>query len=236
MKLDPRRLLLPAVVLTGYAIAIRPRLRRWGATRDEVERAYPGAQLVPGGRRGATMATTMHAPPSAVWPWLVQMGCDRAGWYSWDRLDNGGVPSAAELHPEWQGIAVGDRLLSTRSGKTWFVVAALEPERFLALRASYDLRGRPFDPSGPRPRQFTDSVWCFLLHETPDGRTRVVVSGYATGAPRFLQALQDVLLWEPAHWIMQTRQFALLKRRVETLAAGTSDHAVEREPSGSVAA
>ena len=205
-----------AALTGGYIIGVRPRLRRWGATYEEVESAYPGADLVPDSTRGATMATTINAPPSAVWPWLVQMGCDRAGWYSWDRLDNGGAPSATELHPEWQRIAVGDRLLSTQNGKTWFVVAALEPERFLALRASYDLLGRPFDPSGHRPSHFTDSVWCFLLNELPDGGTRLVVSGYATAAPKLLQAVQDFLFWEPAHWIMQTRQFAVLKRRVET--------------------
>lgn len=199
----------------AYAKAVRPRMRRWGATDAEVERPYPGADLVPGSTRGATMATTIDAPPSRVWPWLVQMGCDRAGWYSWDRLDNSGVPSAERIHPEWQQIAVGDRLLSTRSGKTWFVVAAMEPERFLALRASYDVRGRPFDPAGPRPRHFTDSVWCFLLEPLPGGRTRLVVSGYAIGRPKVAQAIQDVLIWEPTHWAMQTRQFANLRRRAE---------------------
>jgi proline iminopeptidase len=225
-----------AMLTAGYAIVVRPRMRRSGATDEEVGSAYPGAHLVPGGKRGATMATTINAPPSAVWPWLVQMGCDRAGWYSWDRLDNGGVPSATELHPEWQEIAVGDRLLSTPNGKTWFTVAALERERFLALRASYDLLGRPFDPSGPRPRYFSDSVWYFLLNELPDGRTRLVVSGYGSAAPKLLQAFQDLLFWEPAHWIMQIRQFALLKRRVENTRPRASQQGIEREPIGSAAA
>ena len=99
---------------------------------------------------------TIDAPPALVWPWLVQMGCDRAGWYSWDRLDNGSVPSAERIHPEWQTLAVGDRLVSTPSGGAWFVVAALEWERFLGLRPSLDWRGRPFDPAGPRPRGYLD--------------------------------------------------------------------------------
>jgi hypothetical protein len=93
--------------------------------------------------------------------------------------------------------------------------AALEAERFLALRASFDLRGRPFDPTGPRPRFYTDSVWCFLLEEVPGERTRLVVSGYASARPRLLQAIVSFLFWEPAHWIMQTRQFSNLKRRAE---------------------
>jgi hypothetical protein len=187
----------------------------WGATEAELRRPYPGAALVPGGKRGGTMAVTINAPPSEVWPWLVQMGCDRAGWYSWDRLDNGGVPSAERIHPEWQQISVGDHLASKPDGTTWFEVAALEPERFLALRAPLDLRGRPFATTGPRPRRFSDSVWCFRLEELPDETTRLVVSGYATGRPQPLLTIGNLIFWEPAHWIMQTRQFANLKRRVE---------------------
>jgi hypothetical protein len=200
----------------SYALVVRSRMLRAGAIDGEVSAPYPGSDLVPDGKRGATMAVTIDAPPSAVWPWLVQMGCDRAGWYSWDRLDNGGVASADRLHPEWQHISVGDRMLSTPSGSTWFEVAALEPERFLALRAPIDLHGgRPFDTSGLRPRLYNDSVWCFQLNELGGGRTRLVVSGYAAQHPRLPLAIGDFLFWEPAHWIMQRRQFANLKRRVE---------------------
>jgi proline iminopeptidase len=216
----------------AYAVGVRPHLLRWGATDDEVRRPYPGADLVPGGMRGATMATTLDAPPGDVWAWLVQMGCDRAGWYSWDGLDNGGVRSADRLHPEWQEIAVGQHMISSPSGKTWFQVAAVEPERFLALRASYDVRGRPFDPAGPRPCVFSDSVWCFLLGEAPDNRTRLIVSGYADARPRLLQAVQNILFWEPSHWIMQTRQFANLKRRAERLLA--ADAPVPETPAQTV--
>jgi hypothetical protein len=208
--------LAAALGLVGaYALGVRPRLLRWGATDEEVRRPYPGAELVPAGKRGATMAATIDAPPSGVWPWLAQMGCDRAGWYSWDRLDNGGVPSAERIDPRWQELAVGDRLASTPSGSAWFEVAALEPERFLALRAAFDLRGRPFDAAGPRPRYYTDSVWCFLLEELPGERTRLIVSGYASARPRPMHAIGNFVFWEPAHWIMQTRQFAGLKRRAE---------------------
>lgn len=71
--------------------------RSWGATHEALAGPFPGADLIPGGKRGRTMAVTIDAPPSAVWPWLVQMGCDRAGWYSWGRLDNGGRPSADRI-------------------------------------------------------------------------------------------------------------------------------------------
>jgi hypothetical protein len=208
-----------AGLLGAYALAIRPRMLRSGATDAEVEGTYPGAELVPGGERGGTMAVTIDAPPSAVWPWLAQMGCDRGGWYSWDRLDNAGVPSADRIHPEWQHVEVGDRWSSTPGGRTWFEVAAVEPERFLALRAPIDLHGgRPFDTAAPRPCLYNDTLWCFLLEQLPGDRTRLVVSGYAADHPHALVALQNFLFWEPAHWLMQTRQFANLKRRAERAA------------------
>jgi hypothetical protein len=77
-------LLTPGSV--SYALLVRPRLLRWGASDDELESPFPGADLVPGGVRTATMAVTIDAPTSRVWPWLVQMGTDRGGWYSWDLL------------------------------------------------------------------------------------------------------------------------------------------------------
>src|SRR4029450_6578263 len=99
-----------------YALAVRPRLLRWGATDEELREPFPGAELIPGGRRGATMAVTIDAPPARVWPWLLQMGCDRAGWYSWDRLDNGGTPSAGRIHPPGQGGSAGGRRSSPADG------------------------------------------------------------------------------------------------------------------------
>ncbi len=205
-----------AVGLGAYAVVVRPKLLRWGATDEEIAMPYPGVDIVPGGKRSGTMAVTIDAPPAAVWPWLAQMGCDRAGWYSWDRLDNSGVPSAERIHPEWQDIAVGHRWLSTRSGATWFEVAAVEPERLLALRAPIDLHGgRPFDVTSPRPCAYSDSTWAFLLDDLPGGRTRLIVSGYVADHPHALLALVNFFVTEPAHWIMQVRQFQNLKRRAE---------------------
>jgi hypothetical protein len=201
----------------AYALAVRPRMLRWGATVEEVKRPYPGADLIPGGRRSSTMAATIEAEPARVWPWLVQMGYDRAGWYSWDRLDNGGVRSADRIHPEWQHLSVGDYMTAWPGADIW-EVAALEPEHFLGLRARFDLRGRPFDPAGPWPRFYSDSLWAFLLEELPEERTRLVVSGYWTVRPAWLRPVFSAVFLEPAHWIMQMRQFANLKRYVERAA------------------
>ena len=158
------------------------------------------------------MAVTIDAPPSRVWPWLVQMGYGRAGWYSWDRLDNFGRRSAGRIHPEWQDIAIGDRLAAKPDGSEWWAVAALEPERFLGLRMSVDLRGRPFDPARTRPRYCTDSLWGFELREAAGERTRLVVSGSWSLQPQWLQPILSITMLEPAHWVMQTRQFSNLVR------------------------
>ena len=203
-----------------YAVAVRPRMLRWGATDDEMYGPFPGEGLIPGGTRGGTMAITIDAPPETVWPWLAQMGYGRAGWYSWDRLDNFGQKSSEQLHPEWQEIHLGD-FLGPQEGITsraW-AVAALEPGRFLGLRASFDLRsGAWFDPSGAPPPFSTDSLWGFLLEPLPGGKTRLVVSGYWAFHPTWLQPLMSVLFLEPEHWIMQVRQFRNLKRLAESAA------------------
>jgi proline iminopeptidase len=204
-----------------YVLAVRPRLVRWGASDEEVTRAYPGRELIPDGTRASTMAATIAAPPEQVWPWLVQMGWDRAGWYSWDRLDNGGRPSVREVHPEWQSLSVGDHLMDWSPAgpiagpiSAW-EVAALEPGRFSGLRGEMNLRGRILDPSQPRPPAYVDRLWGFLLEELPGDRTRLVVSGYQSIRPRWLEGLLNFWFYPPLHWTMQTRQFANLKRNIE---------------------
>jgi hypothetical protein len=210
-----------AVVVAAAGVGVlaraRKQLRNLGATRSERRATLPGDEIVAGTRGRSTMAITIDMPPSEVWPWLVQMGCDRAGFYSWDSLDNGGRPSATEIHPEWQTLAVGDRVMCTPDGRAWFRVERLEPERVLVLRSSIDVRrGRPFDPSGPRPRLFVDGVWAFVLDELPDSKTRLVVRSVGTVRPRLLLGAGNLVFWDPAHVVMQTRQLRNLKRLVES--------------------
>ena len=214
MGVKLRRTLLLGLLGGAYVLVIRPRLVNWGATKEEAQGPFPGAELIPGGERGGTMALTIDAPPESVWPWLVQMGRDRAGWYSWDCIDNWGRQSAERIHLEWQQLSVGDHLNVKDDRSMWFEVAALDPPRFLGLRSAFDLHGRPFDPRGTRPGSFVDSLWAFQLKELPGGRTRLLVSGYWIVQPRWLRPFMNLFL-EPGHWIMQLRQLANLKRRAE---------------------
>jgi proline iminopeptidase len=70
-----------SALLGAYLAWVRPRLLRWGSTDEEFRGSFPG-DIIPAGTRSGTMATTINASPSALWPWLVQMGTNRAGWYS----------------------------------------------------------------------------------------------------------------------------------------------------------
>lgn len=198
-------------------LAARARLTRLGATAEEQQLPLPaGDRLLPGGRRGRAMATTIDAPPSAIWPWLIQMGADRGGWYSFDRLDNAGRPSAREIVPEWQHVAVGDRWPSVASGRTWFEVAHVEHERALSLRARVDmLTGRSVEPGAAEPRLLSDSTWEFLLRPLPDGRTRLVVAGRDASRPGWLATAAALAFWEPVHVLMQVKQLRELALRAE---------------------
>jgi hypothetical protein len=202
-----------------YALGLRPRLLTWGATREEVAADYPGDELIPHPDDGSTMATTLQVPPERVWPWLAQMGGDRGGWYSRDWLDNNGRPSADRIVKEWQGLSAGQRLSRVAApGREpgSFTVVSLEPNRTLVLRASYGLfTGRDFDPhSGPAPTPWVDGIWGFHLRPTPSGGTRLVARSRNRGGPRVITRPFALLLSEPMHFAMQTRQFRNLKRRV----------------------
>ncbi|MEJ2211735.1 MAG: hypothetical protein P8129_22240, partial [Anaerolineae bacterium] len=112
---------------------LAPWYRKWGATAEETQRRLPGDELAPQPRSEITCAVTIQAPVGEVWPWLVQIGCRRAGWYSYDLLDNGGRPSADRILPEHQHLAVGDEVLLTPKGPLAMPVAALEPVKALVL-------------------------------------------------------------------------------------------------------
>ena len=110
VRLRIRLLLLAAAAVgavTGYVRYVRPWQLTWGATSEEVSRPLPGDELVARPTFNATRAISIAAAPGRVWPWLLQVGLTRAGWYSYDILDNLGRRSARRIVPELQGLAPG---------------------------------------------------------------------------------------------------------------------------------
>ena len=96
------------VLVLVYRTRLRPWQLRWGATDDEIKRAMPGDDIVGQPSFNATRAVTIQAPAEHIYPWIVQMGVTRAGWYSYDMLDNLARRSAERILPEYQNIQVGD--------------------------------------------------------------------------------------------------------------------------------
>lgn len=212
------RVLLAVGVPGVYVFWLRPAMLSRGATAQERTVEHPGDRIISLPTGGCTMATTLPAPPETVWRWLVQMGGDRGGWYSRDWLDNNGKPSADRIVPEWQDLEVGQHVARTAApGREpgTFTVVALDPNRTLVLRSTYGLfTGRDLDPrSGPGPAAWVDGIWGFHLSPAPGGATRLVARSRSRGRPSLLSRSLNLLLGEPLHFAMQTRQFHNLRRR-----------------------
>ncbi len=167
---------------------------------DEARRPLPGDELVPSAKIQWTHGISIRARSTEIWPWLVQMGCRRAGWYSYDGLDNGGVPSADRIVRELQRVEVGDIFPWTPAANDGFVVRAVEPERALVLGG--------------------DAVpvsWALVLEPVNETSTRLLTRGRGSYT-RFAVGLMLGLVWRPIHFGMQRRQLLNLKRRVEATA------------------
>jgi proline iminopeptidase len=144
----------------------------------------PGDDLLPTARAEVTHCVDIAAPPDEVWPWLVQMGRRRGGWYSWDLLDNGGVPSAVRIVPELQKLAVGDILPIKAKGSEGFAVLVLDPPRALVLGDPSLLPGRA-RPNSHAPR----ATWAFALERLGPTATRLHVRVRADYEPTAVASL-----------------------------------------------
>jgi hypothetical protein len=148
-----RLILAIGLAALGYFLVYRPLQLRWGATGDEVRRAMPGDDIQPSPIFKATRAITIQARPETIWPWLVQIGYRRAGWYGYDGVDNDGIPSSTQILPEWQQLKVGDTIPIWRNIE--FPVTEMQSNRALVFtsengRESMALGLYPVDASHTR--------------------------------------------------------------------------------------
>jgi hypothetical protein len=146
-------LLIASGVTGTYLLLVGPWQRRWGATDEEVRRAMPGDALLRPDAPSTTRAITVDASPEVVFPWLLQIGYGRGGWYSYDWIDNDGKPSIERIDPALQGLAVGDRIEMLPGFGP--VVREIVTNHHIV--------------SGGK----TDS-WCLLVELTPEGVTRLI--------------------------------------------------------------
>lgn len=196
------------LVSAVYHREFRPGMLRWGASDDEVRSRLPGDELVAEPTVRSTRAITISAPPAYIWPWLVQVGYGRGGWYSHDIVERLMLAgryaeghSAQRIHPELQELSVGDDV-PFGIGVTQ-TVEAIEPYHFLVIGKS----------------------WAFVLEPLGGNRTRLIVRSRGPGwvrglfasvaGLRELGALVDYVVGEPLHHVMERKMMLGLARRAE---------------------
>jgi hypothetical protein len=198
---------LGAMAAAAYVLFIRPWHLRWGATDKEVQRPMPGDDQVPHPFVTGTRAVTIDAPPEQVWPWLVQMGYRRAGWYAFDRFDNDNIQSAEEIIPTLQHLDIGQVI-----GEEGFAVQAIEPHRLLLLTFHYP-KTEWVVKQGFWPK-FGECSWSILL-DPIDGeqRTRLILR-FRFGC-RLGIALLYYPLFELADCLSERKMLLGIKQRAE---------------------
>jgi hypothetical protein len=178
-------------IAAAYLVGMRPRMRRWGATDDELACTLPGDELVPDPAIDSTWSVTVDAPVEEVWPWLAQIGQDRGGFYSYEWLENlagCGLRNADRIHPEWQDRAVGEIVPLHPTGG--LPLARFEPGHALVLEG-----------------------WgSFVVEPLDGGRTRLVSR---SRVPKGWGAISYSLLLEIPHFIMQRKMLLGIKERAE---------------------
>jgi hypothetical protein len=197
------------LVILTYAtivVLVHPIYRTWGTTRAERSMVLPGDALVPDARYRVDHGITIRAPADSVWPWLVQLGQDRGGFYSYawlERLVGADIHNADRIHPEWQQLKPGDLVRATqpdylggRLGEPGWRVSAIVPGRAIIL----------------------ENWGAFVLHPIDQGTTRFFVRTRGDGRPSFAAVLLgpiNVFVFEPAHFIMQRGMMLGIRDRAE---------------------
>lgn len=174
---------------------------RWGATDAELARAMPGDGLIEQPSFNATRAVTVDASPEDIWPWILQIGFGRAGWYSYDWLDNLGRSSVDQVIPDLQHIEVGQLIPMGPGKNSGLRVKAFEANRWMLWS---DAKGT--------------STWAWGLYPADDGRTRLVTRvrlRYRWADPAILF---NLLLIEPLDFPMMRKCLLGIRRRAEALA------------------
>ncbi|HEX6625379.1 MAG TPA: hypothetical protein VF064_16820 [Pyrinomonadaceae bacterium] len=187
----------------AYVYTVRPWHLKWGATEEETSERLPGDELVPRPNVEATHAVTIEAPVKDVWPWLVQIGQDKGGFYSYTWLENlvgCHMRNAGRIMPECQQLGVGDSVRLHPKAPP-LPVLICEPPRALVLGSNTDSPG----------------TWGFYLKEVDEDTTRLVVRGRGEWKPGLLSWLGAYVVFEPAHFIMERKMLLGIKQRAEAL-------------------
>lgn len=210
-----------ALLVAAYWKLLRPRMLNWGATPAEVSRSLPGDDLLADADAESTMAITIDAPADAIWPWLVQLGQEQGGFYSYEWAENVvglDIHNADCIVPEWQDLAVGDRIRlggGDQSAYATLEIAAFDPGESLVLRT-------PEDP--------TWWVWSFVLDPVDETTTRLLVRSRIRLPENPVVRVASLAALDPVSSLMTSGMLQGIRSRAERLAR-TGRAATESDPS-----
>jgi hypothetical protein len=200
---------LAAALGSAYGLVLRPWHLHWGATEAERARSWAGDELVPAPYSRAIRAVTVRARAERVWPWIMQVGRDRGGFYSYTWLENligADIHNIDRLIPDLPDRRPGDTVWMAPperfGGMGRMTVAAIIPHRAMVLVP-------PTDADRALRGEAASGVWSFVLDAGPDETTRLVMLSLAS-RPR----LAELLFWEPAHFVMERKMMLTIKRLV----------------------
>jgi len=211
-----RRLLSLVLLIAAIAVVhttfVAPWFMRWGATDREAAAAWPGDELSVRAKSVSMRAVTVHAPPEAIWPWIAQLGQDRAGWYSYRLLENlvgCEMPRVHRIVPALQDRRVGDKVwmypADRLNGVGHSVVARVEPPRALVLATM----------SMGNTGVTSDASQAFLLDPVDASNTRLIMRGRGPIPASWGWRLFDAAVFQPAHFVMERRMMLTIKALAE---------------------
>jgi hypothetical protein len=194
-----------ALIAGAYSQIVLPWASRWGARQIELDTILPGDHLVRHPKMDSTRAITIHRPPAEVFPWLLQIGQARGGFYSYEWLENLAgcqIHNANRIVPEWQNLKAGDPVGLHPKLPDAFRVEDLRANRYILLRGG---------PAG----QAAAYSWLFYLFDGEANSTRLVVRSRGDYPPSFANFFIYRAITEPLQFVMERGMLLGIRDRVE---------------------
>jgi len=206
-------LLVPALV---YHFGLRNWCLSWGTTAAEAHATLPGDELFPEYTSEATHAITIHTTPQKIWPWLMQIGQDRSGFYSYTFLENTfgcDMPKVEHLVPEWKPRTRGEIVWfcdpKSYNGEGKMIPAVVETDRAFTMITPGDWKSVQ---AGGHARE---GFWSFTLQPIDAGQTRLIARVRGGTPPTLASRVMGRLFWEPAHWVMEQKMLRTVRNLAE---------------------
>ncbi len=203
------------LVILVYAWVIQPWFLKWGATDEEIRGLWPGDDLIPGSSIVYTRAITIKAAPSEIWPWLVQIGQGRGGFYTYELLENmlsADIHNTNRIVPEWQQLKVGDKVMMGPKEGVWGnafdIVGEIVPGTSLVLITPGKSQTRVAPIRG-------NGTWAFILVPVDEKTSRLIIRGRRMESRDQAINLLYGSVIDSAQFIMERKMMMGIKERVE---------------------